>query len=357
MVGAMKRVFAILHEPAAYTIDRNKAVYDGLGVKYAYMYDNSLAKSEADVQIDPLCTLPFTKLVSRIHSIVKQNDVLIMNGYTGKVFIILFIINLFYRRVIGIDSDTALNIPHNPLKRSLKACYLNFIFRNRHIYGLAGGSKGHKELFRHYGMTENRIFLMPMMVDNEKFEFTASHCTDPFIFLYVGRLIEVKNLPVLFEAFAEAFGGRSGVELRIVGAGALEASFKERYKGIRNICFVGSKYGAQLQSEYHSASAFILPSEYEPWGLVVNEAMSAGLPVIVSDRVGAAEDLVAGHDTGFVFKYDDKADLIAKMRTLICNKEMYREYSRNAYNRMHSYWNYDLYEKCLTAFIKACPID
>lgn len=351
----MNKVFAILHEPASYTTARNRAAYDPAGVKYCYISSTSLAKSgENDVTPDDaLSSLSLPALTKRLAAILRGNDIVIMNGYTGRIFRILFALNLFYRKKIGLDSDTPLNIPASPLRRLAKSAILRTVFRNRNIYGLPGGTKSHTELFRHYGMPDSHICLMPMMVDNEAFRGAprAAAPGSPFTFLYVGRLVPVKNVGLLLEAFADAFGDRSDVALRIVGSGELHEKFVKEFGQRLNVVFAGPKQGEALRSEYASASAFVLPSMFEPWGLVVNEAMSAGLPVIVSDRVGAREDLVDNRNTGLVFTSGDKDALAACMRRLVNDPGLYELLSRNAYTLMHDRWNYGLYTECLRAFI------
>ena len=166
---------------------------------------------------------------------------------------------------------------------------------------------------------------MPMVVNNSRFCYPYLRENRVFRFLFVGRIIPVKGIDVLLEAFSNAFKNLRNVELRIVGDGELLDEFKHNYTA-------GN-------------------TKFEPWGLVVNEAMAAGLPVIVSDQVGAAWDLVDGHETGFIFKYDDPEDLKNKMLTLYNNPELYKRFSSNAYHRLNDEWNYDYYRQCLIDFI------
>ena len=101
----------------------------------------------------------------------EKYDIIIFNSYDTLSFFFILLINIFSitKKYIAIESDTQLLMPKNYLKRSLKYFYLSFVFQNNHVFGLAGGNYSHKDLFRHYGMKEDRIFLMPMMVDNSKF--------------------------------------------------------------------------------------------------------------------------------------------------------------------------------------------
>lgn len=338
-------------EPASYTIDRNKAVYDKLGIEYCYMHSASEA---SNIKADAICIedYNFFKKFSFLKKVLSKYDCIIMNGYVSIEFYILFILNLFYKKPIGIDSDTQYTRPKSRIKYFIKKSILKTIFSNKNLYGLAGGTQTHFDLFTKYGMKKDRVLLMPMMIDNDKFR-DENYLNKPysqFSFLYVGRLVECKNLDVMFKASSKLSKANNNVKLNIVGGGILEDYYKEKYSN-GNIIFKGKKFGNDLYNEYKNANAFILPSSYEPWGLVVNEAMSAGLPVIVSNEVGAKYDLVDNKNTGFVFNYNSEDELYKYMCNIISDKKSYREMCNNAYNLMHNYWNYNLYEKCLKDFI------
>lgn len=113
-------------------------------------------------------------------------------------------------------------------------------------------------------------------------------------FLYVGRLVPVKNLEFLIEKFNQ----HPELELTVIGFGILENKLKSIAKD--NIHFLGAVDNEKLPTYYQNADVFILPSLSEPWGLVVEEALNNGTPVMVSEQVGCAEDLV-NENTGIVF--------------------------------------------------------
>ena len=121
-------------------------------------------------------------------------------------------------------------------------------------------------------------------------------------FLYVGRLVEVKNIELLINVFNEL----PDLHLDIIGFGILENYLKSIAKS--NISFIGAVDNSDLGQYYQKSDVFILPSKSETWGLVVEEALNNGCPVIVSDRVGCKDDLVT-EETGLVFKSGDKEDL------------------------------------------------
>ena len=137
----------------------------------------------------------------------------------------------------------------------------------------------------------------------------------PLRYLYVGRLVEVKNVRLLIEAF-----NRNGKPLTIVGDGMLRASLERQAHD--NIHFIGFVENEKLGAIYQAHDVFILPSYYEPWGLVVEEALYWGLPVIVSDKVGSSINMVKDLETGIIFKSNDVESLQAAM------SDMERHYNR-----------------------------
>lgn len=158
-------------------------------------------------------------------------------------------------------------------------------------------------------------------------------------FLYVGRLAPEKNLDRLVEAFAAVVGSDPGATLTLVGAGPEEVRLKRLVaaKGLAgSISFPGGLGPAALSDEYYKATCLVLPSLSEPWGLVVNEALSHGCPVLVSDRCGCAPEL-AGPATGLVFDPLDVADLARKMKLMPVLFEDVDATTRNCLECMEAY--------------------
>ncbi|MCF6201148.1 MAG: glycosyltransferase family 4 protein, partial [Hydrogenimonas sp.] len=173
-----------------------------------------------------------------------------------------------------------------------------------------------------------------------------------FTFIYVGRIIPHKNIQTAIEAFIKAFGKGNDYLFRVVGTGESLDDLKEYYKNRRNICFEGAKFGSDLVEAYHTSHVLVIPSLYEPWGLVVNEALSAGMPVLASDRVGARYDLIDGRDTGFIFDPENIEQLAGLMKKIADDRSLYIRQSKNAAALMKDEWNYDLYRKNLTKAIE-----
>jgi len=114
-------------------------------------------------------------------------------------------------------------------------------------------------------------------------------------FLYVGRLAPEKSLPLLIEAFRRL----PNLQLDIIGFGPQEELLKSIAP--KNVHLLSAIDNKKLPQYYQSHDCFILPSNREPWGLVVEEALNNGCPVIVSDCVGCKDDLVTP-GTGLVFE-------------------------------------------------------
>jgi glycosyltransferase involved in cell wall biosynthesis len=133
---------------------------------------------------------------------------------------------------------------------------------------------------------------------------------EEFRYLFVGRLIERKGIDVLLEAFRQVRGG----ELRIVGDGPLRELVESAAAHDPRIRLLGYRDGAALANAYREAHLLIVPSLYEPWGLVVHEGLAHGLPVVVTDQVGAGDDLIDSGTNGYVVRAGSAHALAEVMR-------------------------------------------
>jgi 1,2-diacylglycerol 3-alpha-glucosyltransferase len=194
------------------------------------------------------------------------------------------------------------------------------------------GGRVSREYLIDLGMPAGRIWQGYDVVDNEYFANSAASVRKQptrwreqlglpeRYFLYVGRYSGEKNLLRLLDAYhahrqSDAFDGWS---LVMVGEGPQHLEL-ERFIADKRIEGVFLKPFAQLEdlpAHYALADCFILPSTVEPWGLVVNEAMACGLPVLVSKVCGCMLELVVEGDNGFCFEPHDTSALTALMGRL-----------------------------------------
>ena len=210
----------------------------------------------------------------------------------------------------------------------------------RRIVGLYSaalvGGKRHVEYLVELGMPRERIFTGYNVVDNEYFRHKAEEvrsqrsevrpkCALPEnYFLASARFIEKKNLSALIQAYAE-YRRRSSApnvpwDLVVLGDGPLKADLCHLISDLRlneHVHLPGFRQYDELSVYYALANAFVHASTSEQWGLVVNEAIASGLPVIVSNRCGCAAELVNGNGLTFdPAKEDELATRLLEMASL-----------------------------------------
>ena len=188
-----------------------------------------------------------------------------------------------------------------------------------HVYGTSNAA-----YLRKLGMPKNCIYIKRAVADTSRFvnhKEIEPRAPGPVQLLYVGRFATEKNLEFLLRALGDLKQDRSNpaLVLSLVGYGPLEGELQTltRNLGLENLVrFRGKALQAQLPEIYQSADAFILPSTYEPWGLVANEAMLCCLPVLLSTQCGCTADLIR-QDTGWSFSPLDRSGLTGLLEVLV----------------------------------------
>ena len=141
----------------------------------------------------------------------------------------------------------------------------------------------------------------------------AARAADPEArFLYVGRLAPEKDLPTLLQAFKRFADARGGARLVLVGAGPMREALQAQVQalGLADVVeFTGALDIDALSDQYARALCLVLPSSSEPWGLVANEALHHGCPVLVSEACGCRPELVVDGVTGYAHAVGDVAGL------------------------------------------------
>jgi glycosyltransferase involved in cell wall biosynthesis len=167
------------------------------------------------------------------------------------------------------------------------------------------------EYVRSFGVPDEQVSQAPNAVDAEIFGRASVDRSgrDSCTFLYAGRLDPEKGLDVLLRAFARVPG-----ELVLAGSGAEEARLRALADG--RVRFLGPLDRDELPAVYARADVFVLPSRSEPWGMVLNEAAAAGLPLVATEGAGAAHDLVEDGVNGFRVPVDDEDALAAALSRL-----------------------------------------
>ena len=218
---------------------------------------------------------------------------------------------------------------------------------------LAIGS-ANREFYRSYGVSAAKIVDVPYAVDNERFSRVDADLPagiaawrgelgikdGELVIGFFGKLKKEKRPDLALRGVAEATNGLSPEKkpwLLFVGEGAwrskMEALAMRLYP--ERTRFLGFQNQSRLPALYRLVDLLLLPSDFEPWGLVVNEGMCAGRLAVVSDRVGAAADLVAG--TGRVFPAGAVSGLVQALTPLLQDRALIEEGGQRAVQRIQTW--------------------
>lgn len=161
---------------------------------------------------------------------------------------------------------------------------------------------------------------------------------EDFCFLFAGKFARVKRVKDLLKAASLVSNAGTRIQLLLVGCGEQDRDLKHvaDESGV-DVSFAGFVNQSRMPEAYAAADCLVLPSDSETWGLVVNEAMTCGLPAIVSDAVGCAADLVENGITGFVYPRGDISALAESLRQMAASPERARQMGAEAQKRIGSY--------------------
>ncbi len=276
------------------------------------------------------------EIIRRVHAVLDrhQPSVVTVFGWSFRWSLAALLWSLQNRvPAIVLSDSTALSNSRGWWKESIKRRIIRLFSA-----GIVAGTP-QREYLHQLGMPADRIFTGWDVVDNDHFAAGAARARaragemrqklglPEKYFLAVNRFIEVKNLQRLIHAYHQyrATAGPSAWKLVIIGDGPLMPAilkWRTELNLADDILLPGFKQHPQLPHYYGLAGAFILASTSETWGLVVNEAMAAGLPVLVSNHCGCVHDLVEEGRNGFRFNPHDTdalSQLMSRMSARECD--------------------------------------
>ncbi|MDU6365065.1 MAG: glycosyltransferase family 4 protein [Clostridium sp.] len=263
-----------------------------------------------------------------IFNLVNNNDVIIIGGYEQPTYIFISILCKLLKKkyIISFDgiSTNRLSDCESKLKKTIK----NIVIKNASF--ILGNGEVSKIYFNEvFNYPIKKIYNQYLTVDGElintlykekeknRVEFRNKYGIkfNEKVLMYTGRLIDIKNLDSIIRAISTL--KKLDITLVVVGGGDLEDRLNQLAAEL-NIKIIITGFISnqeELFKHYFLADAFILSSLYEPWGLVVNEAMFAGLPVIVSSICGCSLDLVKNN--GYIINPYDLDDIKNKINRLL----------------------------------------
>ncbi|MBS1774582.1 MAG: glycosyltransferase family 4 protein [Bacteroidetes bacterium] len=211
-------------------------------------------------------------------------------------------------------------------KRLLRRLFLKYIYSNID-YALYVGTNN-KQYFLSHGVKESKLCYVPHAIDNKRFTENSKEdskaasewrarlgiSNDDFVILYAGKIEEKKNVRYMLKLAGILTDSK--FRFVIVGNGPIENAIKQEASTDKRIIFIDFQNQLKMPLVYRLSDVFILPSKGpgETWGLALNEAMACEKPVIASNKVGGAIDLIRGN--GVIIDPDDVTDAAKYINTL-----------------------------------------
>jgi glycosyltransferase involved in cell wall biosynthesis len=243
------------------------------------------------------------------------------------------------------------------IKRGAKRMFFNLL--KGLIDGVLPIGTLNSAYWRHYLGEDLPQFLMPYAVDNHYFQSRSQEAVagreallreldldaSRSVILFASKLQNRKRCEDLIEAYLNLSPAK-GVEpypyLVIVGDGVERPALEERVKqsGFNGVRFCGFRNQSELPRFFDLATIFVLPSQHEPWGLIVNEVMNSSRAVIVSDDVGCQPDLITDGVEGCVFPAGNVAALTEALRKAIASPDTAKAMGQRGFERIQT-WSYE----------------
>lgn len=279
-------------------------------------------------------------------------DVLWLHGHNYAANLIALLAAKTAGIPVMMRGETHLGLTRGNIKSRLRRPLMGALYRSCDRL-LAIGS-ANAAFYHAMGMPDRKIFLVPYCVDNDRFVQCAK-LTDgqraeirqrykmpvkqPTI-LYAAKFTPRKRPGDLLEAVRRLKQETDrAFTVVMVGSGELERELRSfcAEHALDNVVFTGFVNQTELPAIYGASDVFVLPSEQESWGLAVNEAMCAGLPIVVSREVGCVPDLVKDGANGFTPAAGDVDGLARALRSLIEDGDLRRRLGRASLARIQQW--------------------
>lgn len=335
-----------------YAIDAGAEKYYDPGFDRSFRWDRPLLEGYQSHVLMPgksfrpglyLLSLPADGISRWIRK--DTTDLMIIHGW-GTRFDLAAIFSAWRQHIpILCRAEIQPYLKLSALRRKLKPVVLNPLLR-RFAGFLAIGTLN-RQYYLEAGVQPERIFWAPYSIDTSMFQnrkFSerdrAEQITrlglrsDSFKVIFCGKLTPIKRPGDVIEAVAR-MADREAVEVLLIGDGILLPQLKQLAQDRKvQAHFLGFQNQLELPPLYSLGDVLILPSEHEPWGLVVNEAMTLGLPAIVSTVVGSGPDLVLDDISGYRCPVGDTRAMARALDRMVHSPELHRRLRQGARERV-----------------------
>ena len=296
------------------SIERNPDFYSLSSSKFTYVVLTQNAIEHRNIFNNAI------KLFKLLRSLSWKN--LIISEWFGLEYWIALIMKKFNSNIVfTLESNLLIDTPTTFLKTLAKKVFIHGV-----DLALVSGPS-HSAILRKLGFKkEIKITNGVGISNNFSFDRPSKLEYDSFRILFVGRLIEEKNIRAIMKSFNLACKYRK-LHLTIVGDGLLKPYVLQNLNA--NITYIEKVANEEIHSIYEKNDILILPSLVEPWGLVVEEALSSQMPVIISQFVGCLNSIVFDGTNGLVVDARNEESIVDGILS-ITSKETYVRLQRNA---------------------------
>lgn len=280
----------------------------------------------------------------------QRLDVVLLHGYTHRFARQLIRLKARYGyKVILRGEFTEMPRRKAGIRSLAKRVYLKWFYRYvDHFCPIGEDAKDHLRL---YGVGDAQMTLAPYSVDDtlidesvKKYDRSSSRRRlgiddEDIVFLFSGKVMPRKQPLLLAEAILSLSKTYSNVTAIFLGSGEQYQTLCEKLEPQLGPRFIAPGFvnQSELGLYFTAADVFVLPSTYDTWGLVVNEAMHYGLPCIVSDKVGSGRDLVSPGETGEIFRFDSLNELQRALVRFMEAPERAKIMGKNALQTIQGY--------------------
>lgn len=315
---------------------------------YKHVFCGKNYRGKVPLGFFSIATLDGWRIVRR-----SDYDVIWFHGYNYLAFIVAFFAAKISGKTILFRCETHLKLSRPWYRRWIRDTLLKPYLKQ--VNGFLAIGSLNKDYYKSLGIQDNQISLMPYSVKNQRFEsgsvsisnrggvlshFEGFNPEAPTI-LFCAKFIPRKHPELILKAMKIIQD--DGIEANVImaGNGPLCESMKDLALSLslKNVSFTGFVDQTELPKLYSICDLFVHPSEDEPWGLVINEVMAAGLPVLVGRDVGCAKDLVKEGVNGYTLPNLTAECLATYLEKFILHREKLEQMGQNS-KQIIADWDY-----------------
>lgn len=292
-----------------------------------------------------------------VKELKNKYDFVIISGWSSPSVILAILYCQIHNILYIMEDDGGLINPNGEKHKLIKKLLL------RKLFAYFTTTNENISVITSLGVEQNRVYKYPfssVMNSDISEGISKKQKVDEIrkslginennIILAVGQFIDRKGFDVLLKAFSNM---NDDCGLYFVGGEPTKQYLDIVHQNnIQNVHFIGFTEKEKLKLYYAAADVFVLPTREDIWGLVINEAMAAGLPVITTNRCGAGLELIKNNQNGYLVQVDDVDNLSEKIHVILNNKDLKNKMENNATEVIKNYtvekmaqWHYEQLSK------------